>query len=109
MRQCCPVERCDDKHSCVRSIGTRRCMEGHSPPPTCWGLWVNAAENYPTLSNGPFDDCGGSVWILADNLTPPGKLRAVLPILIECWPFSHSNPHRCLAGTIVFGGVEAEF
>ena len=70
---------------------------------------MNAAENYPTLSNGPFDDCGGSVWILNNNLAPPGKLRAVLPILIERWRVSRRDPHCRLAGTLLFGGVESEF
>jgi hypothetical protein len=53
-------------------------------------------------------DCGGSVGIPTDNRTSAGKLRAILPVLIERWCSGTSNRHRCLADTSTFGGVEPE-
>jgi hypothetical protein len=69
---------------------------------------VNPGEDHPPASECSFDDCGGSVGILTDNRAPAGKLRAILPVLIERWCSSTSNRHRCLADTPTFGGVETE-
>src|SRR5947209_11644089 len=69
---------------------------------------MNAGKNHRALPNVPFDDCGCSVRKLTDNRTPSGKFGAVLPILIECRPFRHRDPHRCLADTAPSCGVEIE-
>jgi len=69
---------------------------------------MNTAQDYPTLPDGPLDDCRGFVRILSNNLTPPRKLRAILPILIERRPFSRRDPYRRLPDTTLFGRVETE-
>ena len=93
MRQMCPVKRCEYKPSCVSGIVAHRCIEHHSPSPTFRRLWVNAAEDYPTFSNIPLNDCRGSVLILTYSFTPTGKSRPALPILIQHRPFRGRNPH----------------
>src|SRR5580704_3267497 len=62
---------------------------------------MNAAENDPASSDGRFNDSGGSVWVLADNFTPTGKLRTALPILIESWPFRGGDLDHRLARSML--------
>src|SRR4051812_20911291 len=109
MRKHGSIQGRDDQGACVRDIVTHWSVERQAAPPICRSLRVDTAENYAALSRGPFDDCGGSVRILADHITPSRKLRAIFPIVIERRSLRHRDPHRGLAYTPFRGGVEAEF
>src|SRR5260370_20397762 len=97
-----------DKHSRVGIVYAGWRNKGHSAPPARRSLRVNPGEDHPPASECSFHDCGGTVGILTDNRTPAGKLRAILPVLIECWRSGEGNRHRRLADTPTFGGVETE-
>src|ERR1700682_2815423 len=108
MRERCPIQCGTYKRPRVGIVYADWRIEGHSASPIRRSLRVNPGEDHPPASECSFHDCGGSVGILTDNRTPAGKLRAILPVLIERWCSGASNRHRCLADTPSFGGVETE-
>jgi hypothetical protein len=69
---------------------------------------MNPAQDDPPVSECSLHHCGSSVGIPADSRAPTGKLRAVLPILIERWCSGTGNRHGCLAYASGFSGIEME-
>src|ERR1700735_4256707 len=103
MRQRIVIQCGVDKHGRVGIVFAGWRSKGHAVPPTLRGLRMNSAEYHPPASECSFHDCGGSIGILTDNRTPPGKLRAILPVLIERWGSGSSNCHRRLAYPLTLG------
>src|ERR1700704_6290315 len=69
---------------------------------------MNAAEDHPSLTGRYFDDSGGPVGILAHNRTPAGKLRAILPVVLERWCADTGNRHSGFADTPILVRVKVE-
>ena len=74
-----------DERSGVGIVDARRRGEGHSASPILRRFRMNAAEDHPSLAGRSFDDRGRPVGILAHNRAPAGKLRAILPVMLERW------------------------
>src|ERR1700722_9737336 len=108
VRQRCAIQCGVDKHARVCFVFGGWRSKGHAVPPILRGLSMNAAEDYPPASECSFHNCGGAIGILTDNRTPPGKLRAILPVLIECWCSGSSNCHCRLPYPPTLRGIEAE-
>src|SRR5262249_10116321 len=108
MGEGCSIQRGVDQGSGVGVVCARRRKESHSAPPALWSFRMNASEDHPPTSNGALHDRGGSVGIFADNRTPAGELRAILPIVVERWPSGNRDRHWRFADSASFGGVEAE-
>src|SRR6185295_13153542 len=83
-------------------------LEVHSAAPRRGSFGMDAGQDYPSFSDGRFHDGGSSVGILADNVTPAGKLRAVFPVLVEQLSFGQRDRYRRLADSSGFGSVKTE-
>ena len=108
MRKLLSIQRRMNQARRVGIISFGWSLEVHSAAPRLRSLGVDAGQDHPSFSDGRFHDGGRSVGILADNRAPAGKLRAVLPVLIERLSSDSGNRDRCLADTPGFGSVEPE-
>ena len=102
------MQRSIDERSGVGIGGARWRGKGHSAPPILRRFRMNAAENHPSLAGRSFDDCGRPVGIIAHNRTPAGKLRAILPVMLNCWPADTGYRYSGLVDTSIHLRVKAE-
>src|SRR5438128_2915493 len=82
--------------------------EGHSVSPIRRCFRMNAAQDYPSLAGRSFDDSGSPVGILAHNGTPAGKLRPILPVMLDCRRADTGNRYSGLVDASVHLRVKAE-
>src|ERR1700692_1890722 len=83
-------------------------LEVHPAAPRLGCFGVDAGQDDPSFSDGRFHDGRSSVGILADNVTPAGKLRAVFPVLVEHLSFGWDDRYCRLADSSVLGSVKTE-
>ena len=83
-------------------------LEVHSAAPRRGSFGVDAGQDDPSFSHGRFHDGGSSVGILADNVTPAGKLRAVFPVLVEQLSLGRGDRYRRFTDSPKLGSVKTE-
>ena len=69
---------------------------------------MHAAEDDPSFAGHSFDDGGSPIGIPAHHRAPAGKLRAILPVMLEQWCASAGNGHGSLVDTSIHDRVKAE-